>query len=232
MITVPATTHIASVTPSEVERYGRYLTSIIPQNADEEFRRWLFAYASVHTTWRVNCKLYRKLKDMTWLHNSQALQQCIVEAGAGMHNKRTVYISSFADFFYKHPMWFQKSLHEDWSEYRNRLMEVTPGIGQAKASFWVEMRYPLESQVICVDTHILQLYGFSPTMIQKHHVRKREMDEIEQHWAKTCVDHKIPPVVARWVYWDKKQNQTDSRYWSYVFEENYHERFSKFIGEG
>lgn len=230
MITDAAVAHIKSVTPAEVERYGRYLTGIKPQNTDEEFRRWLFTYASVHTTWRINCKLYRKLEDMTWLHDSQALQQRIMEAGAGMHNKRTEYISSFSDFFYHHPRWFHKSRYEDWWEYRNRLVEAVPGIGQAKASFWIELKYPLESQVICVDTHVLQLYGFSTTHIQQSHVNKREMDAIEQHWAKSCAECGIAPVIARWIFWDRKQGQTDSRYWSYVFEENYNERLSRYAG--
>ena len=61
-----------------------------------------------------------------------------------------------------------------------------------------------------------------------YHVRKTEMDRIERHWAETCGNHKVPPVIARWVYWDRKQGQLDSRYWSYVFEENYHERLSRY----
>lgn len=228
MITEAATQHIASVTPAEVERYSRYLERIKPQSTDAEFQRWLFAYASVHTTWRINCRLYQKLQDIKWLRNDQQLMQCIVESGAGMHNKRTQYISTFSDFFYKHPLWFTKSNHEDWWEYRDRVEEAVPGIGQAKASFWIEMKYPLESQVICTDTHVLQLYGYSAAYIQSNHVRRREMIQLEHHWADTCKKQGIPPVVARWVFWDRKQGQTDSRYWSHVFEENYHERLSRF----
>jgi thermostable 8-oxoguanine DNA glycosylase len=220
--------HIDSVQAQEVERYTRYLENIRPKTHEERFKRWLFAYASVHTGWKMNCKLYYSLRDMAWLGDKEALRKCIVDCRAGFHNKRVEYIHGFSEFYWKHPDWFNKSSHETWVAYRDRIEGAALGIGHAKGAFMVELMYPLEAQVVCVDTHILQLYGFTPQQINERGIRRRDMYTIEKHWIDCCGLVDIPPVIARWVYWDRKQGHADSRYWSHVFEEeNYHVRLAK-----
>jgi len=228
MKTEQAVEHIDSVQDHEVERYTRYLQSIMPESPEDQFRRWLFTYASVHTGWQMNCKLYRCLEDLTWLGNEEALKQRIVGSRAGMHNNRTRYIYDFSEFYWAHPHWFRKSRHEDWMAYRRRLQGAALGIGQAKAAFWVELTYPIAADVICVDTHVLQLYGFTPKEINARGVPKRVMDTVEGHWVAVCRAKGVPPVIARWLYWDRKQGHSDSRYWSFVFEkENYHVKLAE-----
>src|SRR5574343_429965 len=75
------------------------------------------------------------------------------------------------------------------------------------------MCYPRTCGVLCADTHIIQLYGYQP---EKMNARKYR--EIETHWIGTCQRLNIPSPIARCVYWDTKQHQPSSRYWSYVLE--------------
>jgi len=228
MKTSDASKHIASVNDVQLCRYTRYLKRITPRTAEERFRRWLFAYASVHSTWRMNCKLYYALRDLAWIHDFDELKRRIIDVRAGLHNNRAEWIHEFTEYYWQHPDWFLKTKFESWSQYRLRMQNKAKGIGQAKSAFMVELIYPLRTQVICVDTHILQLYGYTAKHINERGIRKSDMDAIESHWAIQCAKVRVPPVIARWTYWDNKQGQADSRYWSFVFEEeDYNDRLAR-----
>ena len=228
METTKAIAHLSSVDSYDVERYLCYFNHITPKNTVEVFKRWLFSYASVHTTWKLNCKLYYALADLQWMGDPPELARRIKDSGAGMHNKRFAYISAFTDFFWKHPLWFNHSAHESWEAYRQRLEHITPGIGFAKSAFGIEMMYPESARVVCTDTHILQLYGYSTGDIKDGKIPRKIMTKIQAHWVDTCVSREIPPVAARWIYWDRKQKQSGCRYWTCVFEkENYNERLGQ-----
>lgn len=232
MYTETAIAHITSITPGEVERYRRYLGSIVPTSPEALFQRWLFAFASVHTTWKLNCKLYRMLAPLDWLGSEARLKDVIIASGAGLHNNRTRFISQFSDFYWKHTAWFWKNDHETWTQYRDRISKSALGIGPAKSSFVVEMTYPDRAEVICTDTHVMQIYGKTPNEIGKKGVSAKEEAAMEAHWVGACKAHGVAAPIARWIFWDKKQGHADPRYWSFVFEnENYHERFrSRIIG--
>lgn len=216
--------HLASVQPNEVERYARYLKHIIPVTNEDLFRRWLFAYASVHTTWKLNCKLYRRLAGLEWLGDADRLKQLIIDSGAGLHNNRTRYIQQFSQWFWEHPTWFWKTRCETWVAYRDRIRNAALGIGRAKSSFVIELTYPCKAQVICTDTHVMSLYGVPTKQIGAGKVLDKEELAMETHWVEACQERKLPPVICRWIYWDRKQKYADPRYWSYVFERNnFHE---------
>lgn len=220
--------HLDSIRDSEIARYKRHLTRMKPSTPEDIFRRWLFAYASVHTTWKLNCKLYYALRGLEWLGDKEALKRNIVGARAGFHNRRADYIYDFSQYYWEHPDWFRKSKHENWYDYRNRIERSAKGIGHAKGAFVVEMTYPLEAQVVCVDTHILQMYGFTPAEISNPGVKRQDLNTVEKHWVTCCNIRGVPPTLARWLYWDRKQGHSDSRYWSYLFEEeDYYVRLAK-----
>ena len=48
---------------SGVPVYKDYWQSIAPENDSEFFRRWLFAFMSVHTSWKLNMLGYKAIKD-------------------------------------------------------------------------------------------------------------------------------------------------------------------------
>jgi hypothetical protein len=215
-----AEAHITSLEHERVQEYEQYFDTLVldPTNYTEVFRRWMFAYASVHTSWKANCALYERLRDLQWIGNPDDLKQRIIDSRAGLHNHRTRFITDFTDYYWQHPAWFGRQPDEDWFDYRNRIMEKTLGIGRAKAAFAIELMYFQQSGVACFDTHMVQLYGFDAKTYGQGKVSNKAMDAMEQHWSETCLAHGVSPMTSRWVWWDRKQQQTDSRYWSYVLE--------------
>lgn len=209
-----ATNHILTVNDHDVERYERYMQNVVaPKNAEDRFRRFLFAFASVHTSWKSNCRMYLSLHELNWLHDSEALKQRIIESGAGLHNNRTAFIYEFSEFYWAHPLWFNKSKYETWVHYRDRLAEQVKGLGFAKAAFTTELLYPTTCQVLCTDVHILKLYGLTAGK-----ARDKDLYAIEKHWTDLCLTRNMSAAVARWLYWDKQAQHSDSRFWTWVFE--------------
>jgi len=82
----------------------------------------------------------------------------------------------------------------------------------AKVSFSLEMIYPNEAEVTCMDTHLFQAYGLNQTKHAKYY------KDIEDYWLFKSRQSRVPSYIARCILWDRKQEQPDSRYWSYVLE--------------
>jgi hypothetical protein len=196
-----------------VPSYIEYWSSIAPKNDSEIFQRWLFAFLSVHTSWKMNCIGYQRVKNWwTWLNREDNLLEAIQGSGVGMHNMRVKFISEFAYKFWENPDSYKKAEDESWVEFRNRLKQVTLGLGPAKTSFAVEMCYPTQAKLSCLDTHMFQAYGLDQTKDAKQY------NNIERHWVDMCSIWNVPPYIARCMYWDTKQGYMDSRYWSHVLE--------------
>ena len=197
----------------EVERYKSYWESIKPKNDTELFQRWLFAFMSVHTGWEANVKGYESIKDwISWVNRDDELERRLVESRVGLHKNRTRFVSQFAQNFWSDPEWY-KYQGGDWQMFRDRLVKNVLGLGIAKVSFALEMVYPNEAEVTCMDTHLFQAYGLNLTKDARRYV------EIENYWLDMCRMWNVPSTIARAILWDRKQNQTDSRYWSYVLED-------------
>jgi hypothetical protein len=197
-----------------VSRYVEYWDSIRPRTTVDYMRRWIFAFASVHTGWRANVALYEALKTLDWVGNPERLFSLILASGAGMYHQRTRFIHEFSLKFQADPIWYQSIGTSTWAEHRNELVKDTLGLGQTKVSFALEMCCPTECDVVCLDTHMLQLYGLRGNMS----VTPRLYSEMETHWVALCRDRDVPPAIGRHIFWDRKQGETDTRYWAYVFE--------------
>jgi len=197
----------------EVERYKSYWESIKPKNDSEVFQRWLFAFMSVHTTWERNVIGYEAIKDWTkWFNNTPLLEELLVNSRIGLHNNRTRFVSEFSKRFWQDPEWF-KYQGGSWQTFRDRLVKSILGLGIAKVSFSLEMIYPNEAEATCMDTHLFQAYGLNQSK------DARRYKEIEDYWLDMCRMWNVPSTIARAILWDRKQDQTDSRYWSYVLED-------------
>ena len=197
----------------EVETYKSYWESIKPKNDTEVFQRWLFAFMSVHTSWESNVRGYLAVKDWTkWVNRDDELERLLVESRVGLHKNRTRFVSQFAQKFWSDPDWY-KYQEGNWQTFRDRLVKNILGLGIAKVSFGLEMIYPNETEVTCMDTHLFQAYGLDQT---KDATRYKE---IEDYWLGMCSMWNVPSTIARAIYWDRKQDKTDSRYWSYVLED-------------
>jgi hypothetical protein len=209
----------------EIESYNNYWAELKPQTEVAAFKRYLFAFMSVHTTWKNNCKGYNAIKQFTnwtlekgeqlqlWNYDSDNLFKRIEKTRVGMQNNRTNYIGKFNDTFWDSPSdYLARNSDEGWSEWRDRLAKKILGLGKAKTSFAIEMLFPLEAQVVCMDTHLFQVYGLNQS---KH---SKLYNDIEADWLERSEQRGVAPYMARCLYWDKNQNRKNSRYWSKVLE--------------
>lgn len=193
--------------------YKQYWADVTPATDSETFQRWLFAFMSVHTSWKANVDGYNAIRKWwEWLGNEEKLLDKITNSRVGMQNNRTRYISEFSQDFWENPENYKKTSNETWVAYRDRLEKRTLGLGPAKTSFSLEMCFPNEAYVTCLDTHLFQVYGLNQSR------DLRMYGELEAHWLDMSRMWNVPPYIARCIYWDQKQKKEDSRYWSYVFE--------------
>lgn len=204
---------ISEIDKQTIDKYKTYWETITPKSQKDYYNRWIFAYLSVHTTWRKNVESYNLLSTNKWTEDKIQLSDLIVKSGVGLHNMRTKGIWQFTNDFWSNPDFWYKQENETWINFRDRLMNKAYGLGLAKTAFALELSYPKDCGVVCVDTHIIQLYGANA---QKLTERKYKL--IEAHWLRCCKKYAIPSPIARHIYWDKKQDQQDTTYWSYVFE--------------
>lgn len=202
----------------KVVSYKDYWESIRPQNNDEIFRRYLFAYMSVHTTWKSNVAGYNAIKNFNeWLDDKELLREKIKNSGCGLYNNRTKFIWDFKDKFWANPKDFYLTTKKYHVKKRDQIVKNISGLGTAKVSFALEQSHPNECRVFCGDTHMLELYDMKTLTYQS----KRGLElykKMERHWSVNCGKIGVPAYIARSIFWDAKQNKTDSRYWSYVFE--------------
>ena len=205
---------------ARVNEYKEYWQDISPKNNDDILWRYVFSFLSVHTSWSTNVRGYNLLKanKEDWFKDKETLNQLIKSSGVGLDKNRTFGIWKFKEQFQTHPGYFKKLAHESWQESRNRIMTDCFGLGLAKTSFALELCFPLQAEVVCLDTHMLQLYGYSPKDVAKGGSSKKKYSAMESHWIEQCKIHDVPPVLARAIFWDLKQNKESSKYWTYVLE--------------
>lgn len=205
--------HFHELDKNIVNEYTTYWESLIPKNDSEIFQRWLFAFMSVHTSWKMNMLGYNAIKNWwLWLNKWDDLHKLIENSRVGIHNLRTKYISEFSHKFWESPESYKKTATESWENYRDRLKTLTLGLGPAKTSFAIEMCYPTSAKLVCLDTHMFKAYGLDQVK------DVRQYNKIERHWVDMCIMWRVPSYIARCIYWDSRQGYTDSRYWSSVFE--------------
>lgn len=210
--------YFESLTQPEIKTYNKYWKSVAPKTDDEVLRRWLFAYASIHTTWEGNVRGYNAIKNFDeWIDDRDLLGVKLFESKCGMHNKRQEYIWDFAQDFRNNVSDYKKQKNESWVDFRNRLTKKCRGIGIAKVSFTLEMCFPDKADVVCLDTHMIQLYNLK---LQKFDGGKGKLvyEEHENDWISRSKALRASPYIARCIFWDRKQGKCDSRYWSHVLE--------------
>lgn len=200
------------VTVDRARTYVKYWLSVAPITPDDYLRRWLFSFASIQATWEQNIDLYEAVKDLTWIHDKSELKKKVKEAKAGMHNTKAARIWKFTQDFLANPKDFDGG-NESWREFRTRIMARVSGLGYAKVAFVFEMTWPTETQVVCLDRHMLRLFGFDGSA----GVKPWEYLAAESYWNLACDRRKVPPAIARAIVWDDIQEKDSSEYWCQVF---------------
>mgnify|MGYP003330691155 FL=1 len=206
-----------------IEEYNSYWKNITPANDKEIFRRYVFSFLSVHTPWSGNVRSFHMLDDLAEndYTNQERLQQVIYDSRAGNYRTKSKGIHRFTEHFNRSSEFYKLTNDKDVSHQAQRdiIMTACYGLGLAKTAFALEMCYPLTAQIVCLDTHMLQLYGYTDGKERAKAGSDPDLyHEMETHWVETCNKHNMSPVIARAIWWDKKQRQKNSRYWTYVLE--------------
>jgi thermostable 8-oxoguanine DNA glycosylase len=202
-----------AVDPGRVERYSRYLASIVPTSEDDILRRWLFAYASIHTSWSNNVRIYKALRDLRWEGDEHELARRLVDSRGGLHNNRAKSIAGFVDLYRSNPSYYTvPSLYP--LVRRDALAAQLFGIGLAKISFVFELLAPASS-IVCLDRHVLRWLGVPDSY--NGSMSTAVYRRLERSFVAAC-RHLGPPIAVRHVLWDIQQGRDDPRYWTSVFE--------------
>ncbi len=203
------------ISNSDAVRYAHYWDDLTARTDAQLFRRFLFAYMSVHTTWESNVNGYAAIEGFEeWLGSHQGLRTKLVRSGVGLHNNRAKWIDQFAGAFWQSPGRFRRGNRESWPSYRDRLEKSIVGLGPAKVSFALELAYPLEAEVVCLDVHMLRAYGK-----RDQSLKVGEYERYEHDWVSRARAAGLPSYIVKQVHWDRLQGKPDSRYWSHVLEE-------------
>ena len=180
----------------------------------ERFNRWVFAIMSVHTTWESNVRGYNvAMKDLSWTIDKNRLEEMVVEARVGMYERRNKGLWQLAQKFRENPDQFKKQDDETWQECRDRLIGEIFGLGIAKTTFALNLSFPMEAEVCCLDIHLLRFLGYVGESPSFSDYRK-----LENEWLERCEKYGVSASVSREIYWNKVQNRRNSRYWSYCLE--------------
>ena len=199
---------LSTVTKKETEPYIEHFHRIAPKEPMEVFHRFLFAYASVHTTWQYNVKLYKELKALDTIPCKDSLTDTVKGSGAGLHKYRIEGVWSFRETFWQDARIYQKAPGESWTAFRNRLVKRMYALGYAKVSFALELCWPLETQAVCLDVHMLRHMGLGPSPTPKQYL------EAEKKFVTRCRGRRIPPAIGGLLFWDRLKEQPSARYWS------------------
>lgn len=198
----------------KAKSYQVYWNSIKPKDNSESFKRWLFALCSIRTTWKQNVRGYQALsKDLSWMLDPAVLQKTVENTKIGLTKVRVKALWGISRHYINDQDIFIKN-NESWPTYRDRLATRLYGIGKAKTAFAIEMLYPLEAEVSCLDIHMLKALSWNKTSQPSN----KDYDLLEQDWISRCKAVNVPSPIARHMYWDTLHKQKDSRYWSFCLE--------------
>ena len=204
-----------SLTFKEVKDGTEYWDGIKVKTDLDYFKRWVFAFASIHTTFQNNVKGYKMLvNDMSWTISKERLLEMLEGSSLGLTKMRYKALWDFARKFRSNPKQFYKKRNETWVELRDRLCKTLYGIGQAKVSFALNLSFPVEAKVCCLDVHLLRFLGWTKKQVPP----LKKYKEMEQEWLDKCDEYGLGYGVVREIYWNKVQGESDSRYWSRCLE--------------
>lgn len=211
-----------AVNQSKVAQYKQDWSKITPVTDEDIFNRYVFSFLSVHTSWSTNVRSYLLLmQNKKAFSNKQELANLIRLGGAQYYNTKAEGIFRFNKDFYANPNQFKLTQERNGPDIRNTIMQKCYGLGFAKTAFALEMCFPLLNQSVCLDTHMLQLYGYEDaTQRGKIGSKKSVYLELETHWLSKCKQLGIPPTIARAIWWDEKQQKPNSNYWTHALTNN------------
>lgn len=216
-----AGTAISSVTNYANRKYRKYWDTIACKTDDDLYDRLLFCLGSVHSNVKANLNFYeyvKKLPRRVHEHYSVARLTYLLKVGSksGLYAVRGRALWNLSKDFWTDPKQYWKREDESFCGYRDRISSRVLMLGVAKTAFLAELVYPNESDVVCLDRHMLRLYDVP------FDCSKQVYKECENHWIEETRNRNLNPVYSRHRWWDsiRTPRQTDCRYWAYVFEDH------------
>ena len=104
---------IDGLTYGKVKDGTDYWEGIKAKNDVDYFKRWIFAFCSIHTTWENNVKGYEYLtNDMSWTISKDRLLEMINQSSLGLTTMRYKALWDFARKFRANPQQFYKKRNE------------------------------------------------------------------------------------------------------------------------
>lgn len=204
---------ISNIQQSTIDRYSAYWNTIVPFTLREHKERWWFAFLSIRSGWKANKDAFAMLAREKW-DSRDELEALLHKSRIGLVDRRCRAIWEFNQKFDADPDRFLYNRRRDMRDVRDELCKELYGIGMAKVAFSFEMCYPALCKVVCIDTHIMQMYGVDP----KKGLNNRDYRKVENHWLNVCADVGYPSAIARHILWDRRQGKRSNRYWTHVLE--------------
>jgi thermostable 8-oxoguanine DNA glycosylase len=204
----------AGLKPRVVSRYVNYWEKIKPKSREDEWRFWVFSILAANFGWKQNVKAFKAIEDRSrWKSDLGKLQFELFQTKTGLWKTKAIIIWKFDQMFQAKPHLFVRYANEPFTQYRDRIADTVPGLAIAKSSFYMEMKYLGESDVVCLDRRVLKsIHG------KDRHVTRSEYLALEDEWRTESRKHGIPAPAARFIWWDNLQGFKTSRYWSEVLE--------------
>ena len=203
-------TFFESIDPNDTNRYIQDWQNLVPRNDREHINRYRFAYCTVHTSWENSVDQYNVIKRTNTDTTYNTLLRMLKNSSGGMYQIKATGIDHLQSLWTNNRQLFSPQT-DNWQSWRTKLSKNLKKLGLAKTSFAIEMIKPLDAQIICIDRHMFKAFGWENV---DHSCNYEQYKYYEDYWVDLSNSFKIPPVIARNLFWDKIQNQPDSLYWA------------------
>ena len=203
-------TFFESIDPKDTNRYIQDWQNLVPRNDREHINRYRFAYCTVHTSWENSVDQYNVIKRTNTDTTYNTLLRMLKNSSGGMYQIKATGIDHLQSLWTNNRQLFSPQT-DNWQSWRTKLSKNLKKLGLAKTSFAIEMIKPLDAQIICIDRHMFKAFGWENV---DHACSYEQYKYYEDYWVDLSNSFKIPPVIARNLFWDKIQNQPDSLYWA------------------
>lgn len=208
----------------DYERYWRHLRK--QMRSDGVWQRWVFARASVNMSTSGLLRAYRYLlryppgfsRTMTERQYVAKLRRARV---GGQFTVRGGGIYRFDQQFLTDPDRFSPS--NPTPAVRDALMVDAYGLARAKTAFALEILDPIGCTAVCLDRHMLRLFGVVGTDFK---VNDSFYEEAEAYWLKLARSRGTSPFILRQTWWDRNLGQETCRWWSFVLETDWFDPYA------
>ncbi|KKL76654.1 hypothetical protein LCGC14_2042770 [marine sediment metagenome] len=163
-----------------------------------------WAIISAHCKFSVSLAGFKATRD---IEDLQALADALYANGVLAPGNKAAYILDLRDRCLYGETPLPEACYQTYRrEYKFR------GLGHCKLSFGSCLIDPLGSNVVCLDTHILQVYlGYRPTPreINRIYTKLDEYEDIESFLLAEAEEVDLPPFAYQWAVWDWKRARYD-----------------------